>query len=572
MSKLFTRLLLFFPILMLGTLLSAQVQLRITSPASIAGTYPNTHPADWGGRVEGSLEFEATVVNDGSASPQLGCQPSPAGAYTGKAVFIRRGDCEFGLKSLNAELSGAAAVIIVNNIDGAPPGMAAGSVGGQVTIPVFAITLADGNRIIEAISAGETVGITVFPSAFTFTNPYYPVAYTAVPSIANREVVDSMGIVVNNTSRSDLSNVTVKYEFINRADGTVLASDEALLLSMSAETNAPIEWDLSGSPISLADLDPGIYAFRYSAHYADDPFNEPGDYNVTLEFRVTEPEPLATWAHENGPSIFFRPGSGGDHADASIFNVPADLLEDEILTAKSVSWTSINNLTEGDITGREIIVFLAEVVASEFDNTKDIYDPSQFELRGYAEFVYTDESQRGNFMTVPLLDIDTDEIGVRLEPDTEYFVVTIYSGPNNILFHGYSQSITYPTTIPLTTTLVYTDSWVRYVDLERVVTGTSRMGVDFTTSVKPTSLEDISVKMMPNPASDYIQLQFNFETPENVTMIMTDMNGGVLRMNRYDNIMNDNIQVNLENIPAGNYIIQVNTKNGRAAEKIVVIK
>jgi len=151
-------------------------------------------------------------------------------------------------------------------------------------------------------------------------------------------------------------------------------------------------------------------------------------------------------------------------------------------------------------------------------------------------------------------------------------VVTIYSGPNNQLFHGYSQSITYPTTIDLVTNLVYTDSWVRYVDAGRVVTGTSRMGVSYTTSVNSGTLEDISVQMMPNPASDYVQLQFNFEKPEDVTMIMTDMNGGVVRMNRYNGILNDNIQINLQDIPAGNYIVNLNTQNGKAAEKIVVIK
>ena len=57
---------------------------------------------------------------------------------SGSIALIERGECEFGLKALNAENSGAVAVIIYNNNNsGQPLYMAAGTNGSNLTIPVF---------------------------------------------------------------------------------------------------------------------------------------------------------------------------------------------------------------------------------------------------------------------------------------------------------------------------------------------------------------------------------------------------------------------------------------------------
>jgi subtilisin family serine protease len=124
-------------------------------------------------RAGGSL---ATVPQTGSAdiaftgSPTVlgdGCVNAPAaGSLNGKIVFIRRGSapapaptCGFYNKALNAQHAGAAAVVLYNNVAGAlNPTVAPPAPGADpVTIPVAAITAADGAAIFADRAANHTL-------------------------------------------------------------------------------------------------------------------------------------------------------------------------------------------------------------------------------------------------------------------------------------------------------------------------------------------------------------------------------------------------------------------------------
>jgi len=102
--------------------------------------------------------------NDAGAStdPNDGCDNiTNGGSLAGKIVVIRRGECEFGFKALNAQNQGAVAVIMVNNVAGAPITMAPGAQGGAVTIPLFMVDNIDGEAIIAEILGGGTVNGTI---------------------------------------------------------------------------------------------------------------------------------------------------------------------------------------------------------------------------------------------------------------------------------------------------------------------------------------------------------------------------------------------------------------------------
>ncbi len=60
------------------------------------------------------LDAEFELVNDGSASPTLGCEEF-VDFTDGNVAVLRRGDCEFGAKAFNAEQAGASAVFMVNS-------------------------------------------------------------------------------------------------------------------------------------------------------------------------------------------------------------------------------------------------------------------------------------------------------------------------------------------------------------------------------------------------------------------------------------------------------------------------
>jgi minor extracellular serine protease Vpr len=95
-----------------------------------------------------------TTVGDGCGSNA----PAP-GSLTGKIALIRRGSppapaptCSFYLKAFNAQQAGAIGVVLYNNTGGRVSPTVAGDP--AVTIPVVAITQADGIEISNRISAG----------------------------------------------------------------------------------------------------------------------------------------------------------------------------------------------------------------------------------------------------------------------------------------------------------------------------------------------------------------------------------------------------------------------------------
>ncbi|UBV42294.1 S8 family serine peptidase [Deinococcus taeanensis] len=84
-----------------------------------------------------------------------GVNPFTAGSLTGKAVLIRRGSCTFYEKTKNAQDAGASAVIIYNNTTGYISPSLSGAA--TITIPVVAVSAADGAKIDGLIGGGLTM-------------------------------------------------------------------------------------------------------------------------------------------------------------------------------------------------------------------------------------------------------------------------------------------------------------------------------------------------------------------------------------------------------------------------------
>ncbi|WP_375419029.1 M36 family metallopeptidase [uncultured Hymenobacter sp.] len=139
-----------------------RLRFEVAGPASIAGTYP---------AVEGTVgpPFPLTpfmgrlvVVNDASAAPTAACATeglTNEAEIRGNIAVIDRGGCNFSVKILNAQKAGAVAVVMVNNVAGAPFVM--GGTPDGITIPALMVSLADGNRLKAALAAGSPVSVAV---------------------------------------------------------------------------------------------------------------------------------------------------------------------------------------------------------------------------------------------------------------------------------------------------------------------------------------------------------------------------------------------------------------------------
>jgi hypothetical protein len=85
-------------------------------------------------------------------SPTDGCS-AIINSVSGKIALIDRGNCNFTVKTKNAQNAGAAGVIIVDNVSNpTPPGM--GGTDNTIFIPSVSITQANGNTIKAQLTAG----------------------------------------------------------------------------------------------------------------------------------------------------------------------------------------------------------------------------------------------------------------------------------------------------------------------------------------------------------------------------------------------------------------------------------
>ena len=85
--------------------------------------------------------------------------------FTGKAVLVDRGSCNFTQKVLNAQAKGAVFVIIANNAAGAGPVNAGGSAPG-ITIPAVGISLEAGAAIKALLAEGTAVEYAIVSESF----------------------------------------------------------------------------------------------------------------------------------------------------------------------------------------------------------------------------------------------------------------------------------------------------------------------------------------------------------------------------------------------------------------------
>lgn len=129
---------------------------RITSPASIAGSYQAIQAA-FGPRLNSTPVTGKLVL----AAGLEGCGPiANAAEIAGNIAVVYRGNCEFGVKVLNAQNAGAIAVIVVNNAPGAPISMGVGATNPSlITISSVMTTDVAGANIRALLDAGQVVTV-----------------------------------------------------------------------------------------------------------------------------------------------------------------------------------------------------------------------------------------------------------------------------------------------------------------------------------------------------------------------------------------------------------------------------
>ena len=87
---------------------------------------------------------------------------------------------------------------------------------------------------------------------------------------------------------------------------------------------------------------------------------------------------------------------------------------------------------------------------------------------------------------------------------------------------------------------------------------------------KPTEIEK-TMKSYPNPASDYVDVIFNFNIKEEITIRLVSLNGEVMTEQVFPNTLNQVYRLNqIHSIPNGMYVLQVLGNYTKLSEKVLV--
>ncbi len=125
----------------------------VTAPAAIAG--PKSAGAAAFGPTSFSMAGNIVGVDIGGAAPGCVTPFANAAALAGNIALIDRGGCGFAIKVKNAQLNGATAVIVGNNVAGGAPPL--GGADATITIPALSVSQTDGTAIKAQLAAAATV-------------------------------------------------------------------------------------------------------------------------------------------------------------------------------------------------------------------------------------------------------------------------------------------------------------------------------------------------------------------------------------------------------------------------------
>lgn len=133
--------------------------ITITSPSALAKGLNAVENSFQPGYVSvpvypSAISGKLVLYKDKSASTNDACgEAENQTEILNNIVVVRRGNCVFVNKVLNAQNYGAKAVIVINNVDGGPTNMGGGN--GSITIPALMISKAEGDKLLNDMLSND---------------------------------------------------------------------------------------------------------------------------------------------------------------------------------------------------------------------------------------------------------------------------------------------------------------------------------------------------------------------------------------------------------------------------------
>ncbi len=395
----------------------------------------------------------------------------------------------------------------------------------------------------------------------TITDFFYPASSFATPE--SQIASDTFGFFayVSNEGLEAMTNVVLTAMVVDQNNNVLFADSITVPVLDPGVVDSAIVLPNTFAP----ELTEGVYFVTYEIH-ADSVDARPDGNDGEAPFLVTD----NVFSKELEPQLLTRtsqdiPWTVGNH-----YRMGTSTLEQ--YKAGIAEFTFGTDPAELDVADVVATIYLFKVndgVDAGFNNFETTNFPSDsLTWIGFASYEAPDTMENGLLQQVELLDFNTSEPGVLLEPGGRYFLMAGYPDEVRQTNHAFNRDIRY---INQVSTVLYTDQWY-LAGFGPDYNAVMRMYIDLvvTTDEKPLPLNAFNV--LPNPVGEILNLAVQFDQPTDATITIADLNGRVIKYEDRQGLTNDLLSYNLPQLANGAYLARIATAQGTSTKKFVVQK
>lgn len=555
-----------------ATLSTAQVIFYVDPPSTNEGNYDFTWADPGGGdwacpdlnNSANSVQDTLVFATDATTADSLVCDDSVNPNVDGQIAVIYRGSCEFGLKALHCQNAGAVAVVIINNIAGAPIEMGGGAEGLNVTIPVVMISDIDGALLADDIATETFTAFIGSKTGFYGDDlGFYPEDVLRAEHFSNLQALSQdasefevqLGGWVRNYGSNTQTNVTLNATIDN---GSVIYD----------ETSTPEPSILPGDSIyvtlptfSQSSYANGYYNVTYTIESdATDEFID--DNTQEADFMISDS--LFAYSRldettQQPTNVAFYRGGNSTASNSGCLAFRDENASRMAINGMTFSAATSQNPDPTSIDGEFIQVF----AYAWYDNFVDLNDANAGVTNivqiADGEYIYEADLQQENIF-VPF------DAPVLLEDNQRYLFCVAHYGTT--MFSGYDTGLDYDEN----TNLYLQPQFPGESDGTWFLAG---FGTDvvpalsvnmFTAAAGLENIQATDITAYPNPANAEVNIQLG-ENYGDVELSIMDMSGRVVSTQSIE--MNSSIlTVDVTTLASGSYVF--NVKHGDKNEVLTV--
>ena len=359
---------------------------------------------------------------------------------------------------------------------------------------------------------------------------------------------------------------------VSDLDGNIVFSDSLTNLSVAAGDTTEVDFTntflASGLDIGTHYIDyyayaPGASEFNTADNFQGDRFYVSESYYDNHYYT-----PFNAWGLENYAAFnIFETGSWSD-IDAG-YTFVADSInlacsdgndEETFLADVNIFLYKVSDDVLRDFSNFE------STTAAQLDPGEDAHP--QLELVGFGFESSFQGDDYTEFM-VGLYNIDFEE-NVELEPNTRYLVMAYWDNDKS-LFHV-ADRLKFHNGVPASGWYgPFGDNEAWEWDFDPWYGWLIGMNINYVVGTQQVQLPESSLTIFPNPVVNNLNIDVNLASrADEATLVLTDINNRYIQSISLKDVESISETMNVSQIPSGNYILRLVTKEGVAEEKVII--